>query len=450
MGQLQDDSSTELAASEQLPSPILTFVDPNNGKIHDEFLQAKPDDIDSGSSSSEQEANQTELNQGLEGPLPSDQINKRPWQYISYRKRLLLGALLLITIISATLASAISQSGSGSIKLENETATAPTLKPSSITSDMPSLDPANTIISAASAPFESSSIPSDMPSDMPSLTPSSAPTMNPTGTYKDKVETIFYAIGDVPYNDLEKVQLRDRMINLPQDGEFLVHLGDIRSGKKRTEPCRLEQYQQVRDLLLQSKIPVFIIPGDNEWNECPNHQDGERFWKETFHDFDKRWNHTIQVYRHPMPELFYFVHKRTLFFGLNLVGGKMTDYEFYFNKFRYEFEVVKSMIDKYVVAGNAVNVVIFGHAFPKDIHHRSFFEPLRDYIDRKLKNKVPILYLNGDKHVSGSVGEYAKFIFMCTDCPMIRNCSSTSLRRTTWANQTSIDCKWTLVQFTHP
>jgi len=151
-----------------------------------------------------------------------------------------------------------------------------------------------------------------------------------------------------------------------------------------------------------------------------------------------------------MPELFYFVHKRTLFFGLNLVGGKMTDYEFYFNKFRYEFEVVKSMIDKYVVAGNAVNVVIFGHAFPKDIHHRSFFEPLRDYIDRKLKNKVPILYLNGDKHVSGSVGEYAKFIFMCTDCPMIRNCSSTSLRRTTWANQTSIDCKWTLVQFTHP
>mmetsp|Transcript_3497 Transcript_3497/g.7942 ORF Transcript_3497/g.7942 Transcript_3497/m.7942 type:complete len:395 (+) Transcript_3497:42-1226(+) len=390
------------------PSPILTFTD--NGKILDgEFLQTKPDPLGSDTSVSDDQslqaesafcdkANQTRLNQILDGPCSS------------YRKSFLLGAVFLITIASATLASSKA-----------------------------------TIYSA-----EPSSIPSDMPSDMPSLTPSSAPTMNPTGTYKDKVETIFYAIGDVPYNDLEKVQLRDRMINLPQDGEFLVHLGDIRSGKKRTEPCRLEQYQQVRDLLLQSKIPVFIIPGDNEWNECPNHQDGERFWKETFHDFDKRWNHTIQVYRHPMPELFYFVHKRTLFFGLNLVGGKMTDYEFYFNKFRYEFEVVKSMIDKYVVAGNAVNVVIFGHAFPKDIHHRSFFEPLRDYIDRKLKNKVPILYLNGDKHVSGSVGEYAKFIFMCTDCPMIRNCSSTSLRRITWVNQTSIDCKWTLVQFTHP
>jgi hypothetical protein len=42
-------------------------------------------------------------------------------------------------------------------------------------------------------------------------------------------------------------------------------------------------------------------------------------------------------------------------------------------------------------------VVIFGQADPSS-HHRPFFEPLRAFVQGELQNRLPILYLNGDKH----------------------------------------------------
>jgi hypothetical protein len=75
------------------------------------------------------------------------------------------------------------------------------------------------------------------------------------------VETIFYAIGDVPYRDSEKVELEEHVLALPDDAEFLIHVGDIRSGEDEQKNCTIEEYIEVRDILLQSPVPVFIIPG---------------------------------------------------------------------------------------------------------------------------------------------------------------------------------------------
>lgn len=46
---------------------------------------------------------------------------------------------------------------------------------------------------------------------------------------------------------------------------------------------------------------------------------------------------------------------------------------------------------------DASSVVIFAHADPRLIHS-SFFGPLQDYIENDLKNEIPIIYVNGDKH----------------------------------------------------
>lgn len=138
---------------------------------------------------------------------------------------------------------------------------------------------------------------------------------------------------------------------------------------------------------------------DNEWNDCPNPVEGKSFWRQTFREFDKNWNHTFQVERHPLrPENFYFVHKRTLYFGLNLVGGRILNMSSYSMQLEDHAAFVKSMIDYHVVlSGDASAVVVFGHAFPVAIHN-SFFVPLRQYINEQLEDNVPILYLNGDFH----------------------------------------------------
>lgn len=113
--------------------------------------------------------------------------------------------------------------------------------------------------------------------------------------------------------------------------------------------------------------------------------------------------------RHPVePENFYFVHKRTLYFGLTLLGGRVRDRGAFDNDLRNKFEYVKEMIDQHVVAGDAVNVVIFGHAFPVP-HHDPFFVPMRQYIDAHLNNKVPIMYLNGDYHFFQNQKNYLGF-----------------------------------------
>lgn len=111
--------------------------------------------------------------------------------------------------------------------------------------------------------------------------------------------------------------------------------------------------------------------------------------------------------RHPSePENFYFTHKRTLYIGLNMVGGQYRGYWSHSSQLEYECEVVKDTVNAEVVVGDGVNVVMFGHAFPAKKHRQSFFNPLKDYMEKNLNNTVPIMYLNGDKHFYQSQENY--------------------------------------------
>jgi hypothetical protein len=79
--------------------------------------------------------------------------------------------------------------------------------------------------------------------------------------------------------------------------EFLVHLGDIKKGEIA---CDDEHYELVRDMLLNSAIPSFIVPGDNQWNDCGNNQQVEAAWDrwtDNSMHLGNNWNHTISVVR---------------------------------------------------------------------------------------------------------------------------------------------------------
>lgn len=182
-----------------------------------------------------------------------DELEKRPYNASSWKVK-----FMCLVLLTGIILVSLSRAGVEVFLNAKEVVEA------SSNQSSPSITPTDsTTIGAASSTFaetEQSSIQSENQTLAPPL---STVTRNPSlldpTAYED--ETIFYAIGDVPYLDSEKIQLRDRMMNLPDNGEFLIHVGDIRSGKNKTAPCKLEEYQEVRDILLQSKIPVFIIPG---------------------------------------------------------------------------------------------------------------------------------------------------------------------------------------------
>jgi len=218
--------------------------------------------------------------------------------------------------------------------------------------------------------------------------PASEPTTPEGGT-----KTIFYAIGDVPYDDDQAETLDDQMRNLPQDAEFVIHVGDIRSSPEGVD-CERSEYENVRDLLKQSHAPVFIILGDNDWNDCPNPDEGLAYWEENFLNFESRhWNHTFNIIHQPdYPQNFAFEHKGTLFMGLNVVGGEVKDQDEWTKRLTDEVGWLKEIVGAYVEeqAPKVGRVVLFVHANINHTH-REFENPLKDFITDELENGLPIL-----------------------------------------------------------
>lgn len=200
----------------------------------------------------------------------------------------------------------------------------------------------------------------------------------------------FYAMGDVPYAPAEDVLLPKQIENLPGDAEFLIHVGDIKRGLPL---CTESVYQKVAGMLGMSEAPVFIIPGDNEWNDCLNPAQAWKYWDQYFMKFDLRWNHGLEVSRQKIrEENFAFVKTGVLFVGLNIVGGKVHDVQEWKLRHAGDLDWVKSNLQQF---GNDVSsLVIFGHAKPAKVHN-DFFDPFSNVAEEFGK---PVLYLHGDGH----------------------------------------------------
>ena len=109
---------------------------------------------------------------------------------------------------------------------------------------------------------------------------------------------IFSAIGDVPYSDEQADALRTTLLNLAnyEGSSFLIHLGDIKPG---AAPCQESIYEDVATILKLSEIPVFIIPGDNEWNDCDDPQEAFEFWNKYFYHFHENWKPSWEIEYQP-------------------------------------------------------------------------------------------------------------------------------------------------------
>lgn len=207
-------------------------------------------------------------------------------------------------------------------------------------------------------------------------------------------------IGDLPYPNEEKAVLLDRIRGIPSDADFVVHIGDIRKAET-IDQCELKVYEDVKDILLESPVPVFIVPGDNEYNDCANPEEALGFFRSTFVDMENNWNLPFKVKRNEIyPESFYFTHKSVLYIGLNIVGGRVHNRDSWTVRLDYQFQWIKGLIEKLILDEDkkkAASVVIFGHAAPRE-EHGAFFLPLEGFYKNDMNEMIPMKYVHGDLH----------------------------------------------------
>jgi hypothetical protein len=247
--------------------------------------------------------------------------------------------------------------------------------------------------------------PMPMPMPMP-MTPIPAPPPT-TMSSNAPAPTTFYALADLPYSPSQAVKLLAQMESIPDDAEFVIHLGDLRMSDHATLPCLQSEYDDAAMRLRASSKPVFVLVGDNDWTDCPNRNEGWELWNNTFVGFESKYwpDHPFTIVRQiGRVENFSFVHKGSLFIGLNMVGGPVHDRPEWILRLTQQLDWVKVLIRQYQTTTEKSNgvvgrIIIFGHADPASMHNKYFFNGLTTFIRDELNNTIPITYLNGDKHV---------------------------------------------------
>lgn len=233
--------------------------------------------------------------------------------------------------------------------------------------------------------------PTNLPAMVSSIPPSAAPAVKGNSTIT------FYAFGDAPYTEAQAEKLRKQMTGVPDNIEFMVHLGDMR---KAGERCEEFEYNEVRKIFRLSETPIHIVLGDNDANDCPNAVEGLRHWKRQFQDVpESAWDIAYRMNRRPdYPEQFWFQHKGALFLGLHLIGGKVANVTDRADDLAEQWDWMMPAIENYRVHLGSSNgrLVMFAHADPST-KHDAFFTPFMEYYAIH-QDQLSLLYLNGDRH----------------------------------------------------
>jgi hypothetical protein len=214
-------------------------------------------------------------------------------------------------------------------------------------------------------------------------------------------ELTFAAIADIPYSSAAQVAFEgyiSRLNDMENKPRFLVHLGDIKAGK--ASGCEERYYEYMRSQLTRLNFPAFLVPGDNEYNDCDDPQAAFGHWKTHFLGLETHWPDGPDVVRQPArKENFSFFENDVLLIGINLVGGRVHDKKEWVERIEDNIEWIEGRIDKY--ADRAGAMVLFAHAKPDQDSRKK--RPYYDIFIHALRQKArgletPVLFLHGDKH----------------------------------------------------
>jgi hypothetical protein len=202
---------------------------------------------------------------------------------------------------------------------------------------------------------------------------------------------IFSVTGDVPYDQSELPVLEQHVAdhNLFSPSEFLVHVGDILFGD-----CLEPRYAEVANALLELAVPAFIVPGDNEWNDCDDPDQGWSYWETYLLGLEANFCGTPPLSAQAVrPENFAFTRNGVLFVGINLEGGSVHDDDEWDLRMQQDVDWI---VQQFQSRGSQVRAaVIFAQAGPDDDNRDLFFDQFDPAAGLFGK---PVLFMHGDGH----------------------------------------------------
>lgn len=243
----------------------------------------------------------------------------------------------------------------------------------------------------------SSTLPSNIISNEPSDGPSGSPTTEPTDAPSKYATFSFYVLGDSPYTEAEEFLLRQQLSDISSsvtdEDMFLLHVGDLM--RARTTLCARRNYQFIEDVFTQElpNLPVLLIPGDNDWNDCPDPDIAWQYWEDHFMAFERNYMgvrpYLPLVERQPeRQENFGFVLNGVLIIGLNQVAG--LDDIGYEERLEHNIMWIDEQVHKYTMASIRL-CIIFAHSSKGARVFRHAQRVLSGY-------SFPTLVLKGDGH----------------------------------------------------
>jgi hypothetical protein len=208
---------------------------------------------------------------------------------------------------------------------------------------------------------------------------------------------VFSAMGCGPYTPLAEEAMAHF---LEREGEtrrsaFIVHCGDIVTGKIKTWPE--SQYARVAGILTEGvRIPTFIVPGDNEWNDQLDTETSWELWTKHFLKLNEQWamptGASGLVRQQKRPENFAFTLDEVLFLGINKVGGLVHDPEEWETRLRDNSDWLREQFTQH--GDTTHSAVIFAQA-QAGAPGKGFAKDLEEIGTAYGK---PILYLHADGH----------------------------------------------------
>ena len=217
------------------------------------------------------------------------------------------------------------------------------------------------------------------------------------------------SLSKLQYTDWQEKRLRSQMADLrdyskdnPQRNISLgLHLGDTQ--KVSNSLCAESAYERVSYIITKGPRPTFVVPGNNDWYNCPRREEAFGYFMNNFGpNFVSKWHSehyvNLDIQRsEDNPELFNFYVEGILFIGVHMIDAPLnTESKTSRDKrmkssMEWLAESVETNFAKRVIRG----VFIMGHAGRSE-RNRPFFKNMAKYFTNIATREVPVMYLHGD------------------------------------------------------